>query len=113
MEERAFWKGVIREQYGEQEEGLCTHDMRGRFGLGFWKAIFSSWRLLASSCLLRLEMVRRLSFGQTLGLRPPCYVSFPLLYVMAALKEGWTRGYWSGSASGNGWFPVFIRPFND
>lgn len=47
MEQGAFWKGVIREQYGEQEGGLCTHDTRGRFGLGFWKAIFSSWSFVS------------------------------------------------------------------
>ena len=45
--------------------------------------------------------------------REPLKVSFTGLFAMADCKDAWVRDLWSGLEEGEGWTPVFTRPFND
>ena len=105
-----LWKRVIIGKYGVQEATWCTKEVRGRFGVGVWKAIRNGWDVFKANTRLKVGSGIRVKFwgdrwcGETL-LRD----AFPGLYSIVVSKDAWVEDVLDGGS----WSPMFIRHFND
>lgn len=48
-----LWKWVIIGKYGVHEGAWCTKEVRGRFGVGVWKAIRNGWDVFKANTRLK------------------------------------------------------------
>ena len=107
IERGSLWNEVIRGKWGEREEGWCTLDTRGGFGLGwvrlgFWKAILTCWSFVSSNLFFEVGNGQIIKFWKDAWLEnTPLQVSFPLLFALVESKEAWVREYWN-DVSGEG-----------
>ena len=53
-ERDTLWKLVIIGKYGVQEGACCTKEVKGRFGLGVWKAIRNEWNVFKANTRLKV-----------------------------------------------------------
>ena len=53
-ERDTLWKLVIISKYGVQEGACCTKEVKGRFGLGVWKAIRNEWNVFKANTRLKV-----------------------------------------------------------
>ena len=84
--------------------------MRGRYGVGVWKAIRNGWEDFKDKTMLQVGSRNQVKswkdswFGD-MSLRD----EFPGLYAIASFKDAWVVDVWNGGS----WGPRFIRQFND
>ena len=84
--------------------------MRGRYGVGVWKAIRNGWEDFKDKTMLQVGSRNRVKswkdswFGD-MSLRD----EFSGLYAIASFKDAWVVDVWNGGS----WGPRFIRQFND
>ena len=79
-----------------------------------WKAI-QRWRPLVNN---KLSFVvgngLRLKFWRDVWCRnTPLCESYPSLFALASSKDAWVGECWSNPSEGEGWNPLFTKPFND
>lgn len=82
------WKQVIVGKYGIQEGEWCTNEVRGRYGVGVWKAIRHGWEDFKDKTRLQVGLGNWVKFwkdGQCgdMSLRD----EFSGLYAMASFKD--------------------------
>ncbi|RVW42045.1 Transposon TX1 uncharacterized 149 kDa protein [Vitis vinifera] len=61
-EREALWNQVIRGKYGEARGGWCSREVREAHGLGLWKGIRMSWKLVSDRLAFIVGNGRRVSF---------------------------------------------------
>ena len=82
--------------------------------LGVWKAIRWWWSMVNNILSfvvgndLRVKFCRDVWCGDL-----PLWDSYPSLFALVSSKDTWVGECWSNPGEGEGWNPLFTRPFND
>ena len=100
-EREAFWNQVTRRKYKEDQGRWFSREVKGRHGVGLWKAIRNLGHLVSSRVSFVAGNGQRVSVWKDkwYGNSPLCN-SFLSLFVLAAAKEVWVSDLWTVSASG-------------
>ena len=104
-ERNPLWKLVIVGKYGMQEGG-CTKEVRGRYGVGVWKLIRNGWEAFKDKTRFQVGLGNRVKFWKDrwcgdLSLRD----EFLGLYAITSFKDAWVVDVWDGGS----WRLRFIR----
>ena len=83
---------MIRGKFGEEQEGWCSKEVRGGYGVGLWKAIRREWHVVNSRHYFVVGKERRVEFWKDrwCGDSPIC-VPFPTLFALTVSKNYWVK----------------------
>ena len=86
-EREALWKQVISQKYWEEDGGRRSCEVRGRFGVGLWKAI-KEWKYLSGKLAYQVGNGQRVRFwlDKWCG-DEPLSESFSFLFTLSMSKE--------------------------
>ena len=113
-ERDSFWRQVISTKFGVEAGGWITRDIRGGYGTGLWKDISKEWLTFFQNSIASLGNGRRLGFWKDPWCNDTVLCNeFPTLFTLAVHKDARVIDVWDSSREEGGWYPVFLRPFND
>ena len=113
-ERDSLWRLDISTKFGEEDGGWNTSDIRGGYDTSLWKDIRKEWLTFSQDSISSLGNGRRLRFWKDpwCGEIALCNV-FPTLFNLVVHKDASVADVWNSSRENGGWFPVFLRHFND
>ena len=98
-----FWNQVIRGKYGEKQRGWCSKEVRGRYGVGLWKAFRKKCVVVSNRLFFVVGNGQRVKFWKDrwCGDEPLC-VYFPTLFALVVFKDAWVKDVWCSIEGGGG-----------
>ena len=90
-EREALWKQVISQNYGEENGGWRSREVRERFGVRLWKAIRKEWKYLSGRLAYQVGNGQRVRFwlDKWCGDEPLSEWSLHYLPFLCLRKLGW------------------------
>ena len=113
-ERNSLWRKVIGSKFGEDLKGWFSGDIRGGFGVGLWKETKKEWPLLLQNASVSLGDGRRVSFWKDIWCDEEALcLAYPTLFNLVVHKYAKATKVWDHNKEEGGWYPIFLRSFND